>query len=207
MAELHQKQARSQQTYSLLLENAMEVLSGDSPENLRIPEICRECATNSASAYYHFGSKEGLVTKAYVELFRQSSEPDIAGLELLAEIATSGTEVISLFLGSITNPATSEERKKNRNIRSRVYAAALTNTELAKELVVIQDKYLTRATGAVETLQQKGLANKALSARQSAVLLESLFVSRSTNDTHLTPESDESWAQIIVEVLQRFLIN
>jgi len=207
MPPLRQQQARSKQTHALLLKAAVELLRDESPENLRIPEICKDCDTNSASAYYHFGSKEGLVTRAYVELFKELSEPDIAGFELLAEIVTSPAEIIPLFTHSITNPVTSDERKKSRNIRSRIYAAALTNPELAGELAVLQDEYLARTTGAMETLQRKGLANQALSAHQFAVLLESLFIARSSNDAHMSPESDESWAQISVEVINRFLIQ
>ena len=207
MLPLHQKQARSQQTYAMLLESAVKVLRTSSPEELRIPQICKECDTNSASAYYHFGSKEGLVTKAYVELYKQNRLPDVEGFELMAEIATSAKDVIFIFHGAITDPATSQERKNSRNIRSRVYAAALVNPELAKELADLQDEYLARTTTAMEIFQRKGLANQSLSAHQFAVLLESLFVSRSINDTHAVPESDESWAQIAVEVLNRFLIH
>ena len=207
MLPLHQKQARSQQTYAMLLESAVKVLRTSSPEALRIPQICKECDTNSASAYYHFGSKEGLVTKAYVERYKENRQPDVEGFELMAEIATSAKDVIFIFHGAITDPATSQERKNSRNIRSRVYAAALVNPELAKELADLQDEYLARTTTAMEIFQRKGLANQSLSAHQFAVLLESLFVSRSINDTHAVPESDESWAQIAVEVLNRFLIH
>ena len=207
MSPLRQQQLRSQQTHALLLECAMKVLRTSSPEELRIPEICKECDTNSASAYYHFGSKEGLVTKAYVGLYKQNRLPDVEGFELMAEVATSPKEVIQLFTGSITDPSTSEERKNSRNIRARVYAAALVNHELAKELADLQDEYLARATKAMETFQRKGIASQSLSAHQYAVLLESLFVSRSINDTHANPESDESWAQIAVELLNRFLIH
>ena len=207
MSPLRQQQARSQQTHALLLKAATEVLRSESPENLRIPEICKECETNSASAYYHFGSKEGLVTKAYLELFKQNREPDVAGFELMAQTATSSKQVIELFTLMITDPSTIEERKNSRNIRSRIYAAALTNPELAKEMAVLQDEYLARNTKAMEAFQRKGIANQLLSAHQFAVLLESLVVSRSINDSHATPETDESWAQIAVEVLNRFLIQ
>ena len=207
MSPLRQQQARSQQTHALLLKAATEVLRSKSPENLRIPEICKECETNSASAYYHFGSKEGLVTRAYLELFKENREPDVAGFELMAETATSSKQVIELFTLIITDPSTIEERKNSRNIRSRIYAAALTNSELAKELAVLQDEYLARNTKAMEAFQRKGIANQVLSAHQFAILLESLVVSRSINDSHATPETDESWAQIAVEVLNRFLIQ
>ena len=207
MTPLHQQQARSQQTHAILLTAAMDVLRVSSPESLRIPEICKECGTNSASAYYHFGSKEGLVTKAYLELFKQNREPDVAGFELMAQTATSSKQVIDLLTLIITNPSTIEERKNSRNIRSRIYAAALTNPELAKEMAVLQDEYLARNTKAMETFQRKGIANQVLSAHQFAVLLESLVVSRSINDSHATPETDESWAHIAVEVLNRFLIQ
>ena len=207
MLPLHQKQARSQQTYAMLLESAVKVLRTSSPEELRIPQICKECDTNSASAYYHFGSKEGLVTKAYVELYKENRQPDVEGFELMAEVATSAEQMINIFVDAITSPASSQERKISRNIRSRVYAAALVNPELAKELADLQDEYLARTSKAMETFQRKGLANQSLSAHQFAVLLESLFVSRSINDTHAVPESDESWAQIAVEVLNRFLIH
>ena len=207
MSPLRQQQARSQQTHALLLKAATEVLRSESPENLRIPEICKECETNSASAYYHFGSKEGLVTKAYLELFKENREPDVAGFELMAQTATSSKQVIELFTLIITDPSTIEERKNSRNIRSRIYAAALTNPELAKEMAVLQDEYLARSTKAMEAFQRKGIANQVLSAHQFAVLLESLVVSRSINDSHATPETDESWAQIAVEVLNRFLIQ
>ena len=207
MTPLHQQQARSQQTHAILLTAAMDVLRVSSPESLRIPEICKECGTNSASAYYHFGSKDGLVTKAYLELFKQNREPDVAGFELMVQTATSSKQVIELFTLIITDPSTIEERKNSRNIRSRIYAAALTNPELAKEMAVLQDEYLARNTKAMETFQRKGIANQALSAHQFAVLLESLVVSRSINDSHATPETDESWAHIAVEVLNRFLIQ
>jgi len=206
MTTTRQKQARSKETYEQLLTGAMNVLRTSSPEELRIPTICKECDTNSASAYYHFGSKEGLVTKAYLELFKQNREPDVAGFELMAETATSSKQVIELFTLIITDPLTIEQRKNSRNIRSRIYAAALTNPELAKEIAVLQDEYLARNTKAMEAFQRKGIANQVLSAHQFAVLLESLVVSRSINDSHATPETDESWAQISVEVLNRFLI-
>jgi len=207
MTPLHQQQARSQQTHAILLTAAMDVLRVSSPESLRIPEICKECGTNSASAYYHFGSKDGLVTKAYLELFRQGREPDVASFELLAEIATSASEVLALFVESITNPSTSEERKSGRNIRSRVYAAALVNPELFQELAQLQSQYLARVTKAMEIFQRKGIVRKSLSAHQLAVLLEGLLVSRSVNDTYSEPTTDESWAQIAVEVLNSFLVH
>jgi len=207
MTPLHQQQARSQQSHAILLTAAMDVLRVSSPESLRIPEICKECGTNSASAYYHFGSKDGLVTKAYLELFRQGREPDVASFELLVEIATSASEVLALFVESITNPSTSEERKSGRNIRSRVYAAALVNPELFQELAQLQSQYLARVTRAMEIFQLKGIVRKSLSAHQLAVLLEGLLVSRSVNDTYSEPTTDESWAQIAVEVLNSFLVH
>ena len=207
MTPTRQKQARSQETYAQLLTGAMDVLRTSSPEELRIPSICKECDTNSASAYYHFGSKEGLVTKAYIELYKQNRLPDVEGFELMAEVATSTKQIIEIFVDSITNPISSQERKNSRNIRSRIYASALVNPDLASELADLQDEYLARNTRAMETFQRKGLANQSLSAHQFAVLLESLVVSRSINDTHANPESDESWAQIAVEVLNRFLTH
>ena len=207
MSPLRQQQARSRETHALLLESAMKVLRNQSPEELRIPSICKECDTNSASAYYHFGSKDGLVTKAYIELYKENREPDVAGFELMAETATSSKEILMLFRAIITDPATEEERKNSRNIRSRIYAAALTNPDLAKELVVLQDEYLARNAQAMETFQRKGIVNQALSSHQFGVLLESLVVSRSINDTHAMPETDESWAQISVEVLNNFLVQ
>ena len=207
MTPTRQKQARSQETYAQLLTGAMDVLRTSSPEELRIPSICKECDTNSASAYYHFGSKGGLVTKAYIELYKQNRLPDVEGFELMAEVATSTKQIIEIFVDSITNPISSQERKNSRNIRSRIYAAALVNPDLASELADLQDEYLARNTRAMETFQRKGLANQSLSAHQFAVLLESLVVSRSINDTHANPESDESWAQIAVEVVNRFLTH
>ena len=206
MQELRQQQARSQQTYAQLLTGAMDVLRTSSPEELRIPDICKECNTNPASAYYHFGSKEGLVTAAYIELYKENRLPDVEGFELMAQVATSAKDVILIFVDAITNPATSQERKNSRNIRARVYAASLVNPDLASELADLQGEYLARTTKAMEVFQRKGIANQSLSAHQFAVLLESLFVSRSINDTHANPESDESWAVIAVEVLNRFLI-
>ena len=207
MQELRQQQARSQQTYAQLLTAAMDVLRTSSSEDLRIPDICKGCNTNSASAYYHFGSKEGLVTAAYIELYKQNRLPDVEGFELMAEVATSPKQIIDIFVDSITNPVSSQERKNSRNIRSRIYAAALVSPDLASELAGLQDEYLARNTRAMETFQRKGLANQSLSAHQFAVLLESLVVSRSINDTHANPESDESWAMIAVEVLNHFLIS
>lgn len=206
MQELRQQQARSQQTYAQLLTAAMDVLRTSSSEDLRIPDICKGCNTNPASAYYHFGSKEGLVTAAYIELYKENRLPDVEGFELMAQVATSAKDVILIFVDAITNPATSQERKNSRNIRARVYAASLVNPDLASELADLQDEYLARTTKAMEVFQRKGIANQSLSAHQFAVLLESLFVSRSINDTHVNPESDESWAVIAVEVLNRFLI-
>ena len=206
MQKLRQQQARSQQTYAQLLTGAMDVLRTSSPEELRIPDICKECNTNPASAYYHFGSKEGLVTAAYIELYKENRLPDVEGFELMAQVATSAKDVILIFVDAITNPATSQERKNSRNIRARVYAASLVNPDLASELADLQGEYLARTTKAMEVFQRKGIANQSLSAHQFAVLLESLFVSRSINDTHANPESDESWAVIAVEVLNRFLI-
>ena len=207
MQELRQQQARSQRTYAQLLTAAMDVLRTSSSEDLRIPDICKGCNTNSASAYYHFGSKEGLVTAAYIELYKQNRLPDVEGFELMAEVATSPKQIIDIFVDSITNPVSSQERKNSRNIRSRIYAAALVSPDLASELAGLQDEYLARNTRAMETFQRKGLANQSLSAHQFAVLLESLVVSRSINDTHANPESDESWAMIAVEVLSHFLIS
>ena len=113
MQELRQQQARSQQTYAQLLTAAMDVLRTSSSEDLRIPDICKGCNTNSASAYYHFGSKEGLVTAAYIELYKQNRLPDVEGFELMAEVATSPKQIIDIFVDSITNPVSSQERKNS----------------------------------------------------------------------------------------------
>ena len=205
MPSRRQQQSRAQMTYNVLLESAKSFLGSSSPDALRIETICRECDTNTASAYYHFGSKEGLITKAYVELFREHREPDVAGLEYLTQVASTVDEVIDVLLLRITNPLTSESRKISRNIISRVFAAALTDPDLALELAEMQKNFLNRVATAIEMFLQKAETTNTLSPHQLAIVLMTMAVGRSMNDTFADAESDESWADISNAVMRTLL--
>jgi len=205
MNSRRQQQSRAQMTHDVLLESAKSFLGRSSPDALRIETICRECDTNTASAYYHFGSKEGLIRKAYVELFRENSEPDVAGFEYLTQIASSVDEVVDAVVASIINPLTSEARKVNRNIVSRIFAASLTDPDLASELAEMQKNLSNRAATAIEKLQQRLGFKSDLDPHQLAVILFTISVGRSMNDTYADPESDESWAQMSAALIRSLI--
>ena len=69
----------------------------------------------------------------------------------------------------------------------------------------MQKNFLNRVATAIEMFLQKAETTNTLSPHQLAIVLMTMAVGRSMNDTFADAESDESWADISNAVMRTLL--
>jgi len=198
------EQQRALEVKAALLSATAKALTDADESQLRLDSICKTATTTTMTVYYHFGSKDGLVEAAYLSLHDSLQEEDAVALELLAESVSSPKDLVDTFHAVLTDPSTSNERAKRRQLWFRIYAAALTRPDFKADLAERSATYTRRHAASIAKLQERGIIASELDAHQLAVLLATVTIGRSLNDVSSEPETDESWSGITTALIRYF---
>jgi AcrR family transcriptional regulator len=198
-------QQRSLETQATLIAAVVDFLQEKGEADFRVPEFAKATDTSVATLYYHFGSREGLLDAAYIEIFRQIMERQMTEVELLDQLVTTSEQIIAAFRWSISDPSTTEQRVRERQLVLRVVSAAAVRPAVREAFAKTQDRYHQRLTEVVANLQDRSVLNRRLSASQLSVVLTNTVLSRAIDDLSHAPQDNESWADITEALLRTFL--
>ncbi len=195
-------EGRAGSTRQLLIDaTARRLLECDESE-LRIADICEDTGFSSSVIYSNFRSRQGLIDATFLQLYDDRARRYV---ELLRENTSDADSLDSLLafyrVGATATPVQGT-LKDFRRIRLRISTAALSRPELQRAFVPVQEEHLRRMAALIEEVQGRGVFGHRLNGRQVAVLLEGFSFSRALDDISLHPESEESWMQILLLVLE-----
>ena len=194
------KQRRSIPVMNSVLDAVAERLVAGDETQIRIPEICEATGVNYGSVYHHFGSREGVIEAAYVMIFSELVDVDIAWLDQLSMSADTFDDFVSAVAPLVEVMSSGERRRERRALRLRIVAAAQTRPELHALIGETQVRITEGLTKVVEYGQERGWLRTDLSAHSIAVLMQAMVFGRSLDDVSSSPIDDVEWGMAMTVV-------
>lgn len=157
-------------THGAILEVAIDLLAESTPSGMTINEVCKRAGVRPPAIYYHFGSKEGLVSAAveavggtWLEALREQLPPEGTFEETLAAALDGWQALIESRIRPIkllisVQLESAESSTEIREALQRVYDRARTIIRLG----------IATSTGAPESLD--GITETVLGLVQAAAI-------------------------------------
>ena len=187
------KQGRSTPVMQAVLEAVEARLMTTDESLIRIPDICDETGINYGSVYHHFGSREGVIDAAYIKMFNEFMDEDIAFIRSAIEDVKNADDVLSVFAKFGETAFMTEERSNRRMMRARIVAAAATRPQLKLSIGLSQNRVTEEISQLFEILQQRGVVKEDVPARSVAVVLQVFLLGRVLDDISINPLSNEEF--------------
>ncbi len=189
-------QLRDGSPRSALLGAAIRRLIHDDETSIRVLQISGEIGMSPSVVYSNFGSRQGLVDAAYLQIFRSVTNASYATIDAIAATVDSAGAMAARW----TPGAESEERLHRqsirRRVRLRVVAASLTRRRLSREVNHERERYQQASTALFADLQRRSILPTSLSAKQLAVVHEGLNLIRAVDETMPSPLSADEWNEV-----------
>jgi AcrR family transcriptional regulator len=200
-------QARAKETKSLLLNRVVELLWEHEEEFVTIPLITAATQMNTATIYYHYGSRHGLIDAAYATMYRDVMLVDVRNLSENLDHISSSDGFLEAVRGFLTNPTTKELRQRRRELMLRIYGAAASRSDLKRLIGQLQIDETTELAAMLQRLHERGWLAPVYSSEQLAIVIRGLILSRGYEEISPHPISDESWADLIMAFFSTIIIN
>ena len=191
-------------TKRLILDAAILDMEATGEVSLRISSILEKTGTTNGALYHHFGSREQLVQDVIAERFLGTVT---SGLRAFSEGLEQVTSTESLFaylrqeLVRIGTPSVLQQRIR----RFSAMGAALTRPGVIERIVKDQALYFDLAGETLAQLQQQGIMNTEIDAREFAAWFLGLALSRLLSDLDPISKPDESWTEFTYAALLTIL--
>ncbi|MFI5036000.1 MAG: TetR/AcrR family transcriptional regulator [Acidimicrobiales bacterium] len=195
-------EGRSGSTRQTLIDATAARLRVTDESELRIADVCEDTGLSSSVIYSNFRSRQGLIDATFLTMYDDLARRYVELLQHNTADAVSLDSLLAFYRVGEGQAPVQETLREFRRIRLRVSTAALARPELQRAVVQVQEDHVSRMSGLIEDLQARGLLGRGLRARQLAVLLEGFSFGRALDDISLHPESDASWYQMLVLVLE-----
>jgi AcrR family transcriptional regulator len=122
---------RAESTRRILLDATAARLANTDESELRIADICRDTGFSSSVIYSNFGSRQGLIDAAFLEMYDERSRRYIDLLRQNTATADSMSTLVAFYRVDGDDPIAAN-LKEFRRIRLRVSTAALAREELRR---------------------------------------------------------------------------
>jgi len=191
-------------TKRLILDAAILDMEATGEASLRISSILERTGMTNGALYHHFGSREQLVQDVIAERFLGTV---ISGLRTFSQGLSRATSTESLFvflrqeLERIGTPSVRQQRIR----RFGAMGAALSRPEVIERIVKDQALYFDLAGETLTQLQQQGIMNTEIDAREFAAWFLGLSLSRLLSDLDPISKPDESWTEFTYAALLTIL--
>ena len=188
-------QLRDGSARALLLGAAIRRLIDGDEASIRVLDISNEISMSPSVIYSNFGSRQGLIDAAYLEIYRSVTA---ASYRVIDEIASSSdaTALAARWSPGFDTEERLHRQAVRRRVRLRVLAAAITRRRLQRDVVREREAYQASLTSMFADLQRRGVLVTTLSARQLAVVHEGLDLVRAIDETMPTPLSADEWNEV-----------
>lgn len=188
---------RASATRRALIEATARRLEASDESELRIADVCADTGYSSSVIYSNFGSRQGLVDAALLDMFDRYSRAYTDLVAGYTRDATTLEEMLDFYTDPVKRDRIAGALARFRQIRLRVSTAALSRPDLRREWHPVYADYLDRMAALVQRGQDTGVIGRRLSAHELAVLLEALAYGRALDGASLAPLADRSWLTIV----------
>lgn len=187
------KQGRSTPVMQAVLDAVAHRLMTTDESLIRIPDICDETGINYGSVYHHFGSREGVIDAAYIKMFNEFMDEDIAFIRAAVERIRTTDDVLTSFAEFGENVFLAEGRDKRRMMRARIVTAASMRPALKLSIGLSQDRLTKELAVLFAALQERGIMKEEIPAHSAAVILQVFILGRVIDDISIEPLTNEQF--------------
>jgi len=132
-------------TIKVLIEATIEQLSEVGEAGFRLGAVMRDTGVPTGSVYHHFGSREGLLAAARIEMFARSVDEDLELLDAGLRTPASHDEFMAAIDRLIVH-TNGEDRLPRRVQRAEVIGMAATNPSVAEAVGGQQRRLVEKLT-------------------------------------------------------------
>jgi len=191
-------------TKRLILDAALADMEATGEASLRINSILEKTDTTNGALYYHFGSREQLVQDVIAERFLGTVTSGLRAFSRgLAQVTS--TESLFVFLRQELVRIGTPPIRQQRIRRLGAVGAALPRPEVIERIVKDQALYFDLAGETLAQLQQQGIMNAEIDAREFAAWFLGLSLGRLLSDLDPISKPDESWTEFTYAALVTIL--
>lgn len=189
-----------------LIDAAIAIIAEKGESALRMSDIAAMVGIKQPSIYHFFPSREDLVVAAHRERFRRSIVDVIDTLAIHVADATTREEFVASAIRGLRF-ALSDDRKGQREIRVALFAKAITNPDLLRE---INDSSLEANQGFAEILgkaQQRGWIRDDVPPMTLAIWVRSLIFGRYLLEIDSSRYDGEGWTELTTAAIEATLLD
>jgi AcrR family transcriptional regulator len=180
VAPERQRAKRRRPNLNEIVDVTMELLLEHGEGGFRIEDLIERTGVSKSSLYLHFGSRDGLIAKACLEIFSRQVTANVdAIIDALESISTPAE--FKVIIPQIIATVTAQEDAIRWN-RTMVMAAARHRPDMWEELGKAQMRFNGALEESIRTLQERRILRADVSARELALMVQALPFGRVLRD-------------------------
>jgi AcrR family transcriptional regulator len=207
VAPERQRAKRRRPNLNEIVDVTMELLLEHGEGGFRIEDLIDRTGVSKSSLYLHFGSRDGLIAQACLEIFSRQVTANVdAIIDALDSITTSAE--FKVILPQIIAAVTAQEDAIRWN-RAMVMAASRHRPDLWEELGKAQMRFNGALEESIRGLQERGVVKADIEARELALLVQALPFGRVFRDLDpvMGARKLEEWNSLLQRVYFSFLVD
>lgn len=193
--------AHESSTRQLLIEATSHRLWSVDESDLRILDICKETNLSTSVIYGHFGSRQGLIDAALLDLFAQVTDEITQTLRLAAVGPHPTGSFVDTFYSFLVSAEYEHSITRQRQMFFRVSATALSRSSIRPGFLELYSDFTARVDDIFSDLVARGLLGEHLSGHQWAVFFESQMLSRAFYDLISRWDQLDDWTHVANQLL------
>ena len=200
-----QRAKRRRPNLNEIVDVTMELLLEHGEGGFRIEDLIDRTGVSKSSLYLHFGSRDGLLAKACLEIFSRQVTANVDTIiEALESIATPADfkVIIPQIIAAVT-----EQDDAIRWNRAMVMAASRHRPDLWEELGKAQMRFNGALEESISGLQERGVVKPDVVPRELALLVQAVAFGRVFRDLDpvMGARRLEDWNSLLQTVYFAFL--
>lgn len=200
-----QRAKRRRPNLNEIVDVTMELLLEHGEGGFRIEDLIERTGVSKSSLYLHFGSRDGLIAKACLEIFSRQVTANVDSIiDALESISTPAE--FKVIIPQIVASVTAQEDSIRWN-RAMVMAAARHRPDLWEELGKAQMRFNGALEESIHGLQERGVLKAEVVPRELALLVQALPFGRVLRDLDpmMGARRLDDWNTLLEFVYVKFL--
>jgi AcrR family transcriptional regulator len=193
-------------TKRLLVEATSEFLENKSPSEILAEDVLEKSGVSKGSLYHHFEDLQDLVETAQV--YRYSMWIDASIEYITRNVLTSQSKnELRTALKNLTVLTQSDERKSARAERALALAASHDSPRMAKQMGKETQRLTDSLTDIIQELKNKELMKSTIDSKTAATFIQAYTLGKIVNDYSPTAVDENSWVDLIMDIVDHTFLN
>jgi AcrR family transcriptional regulator len=192
-------------TYEKILTTAVEVLIEQGFDRFNVQDVLDRADVSRGTLYHHYGDVDALIESALAASYARENRANVAAVAALVERCKTPTE----FRREVKR-LTEQFAESPSSVRiRRVHTIALCQTRpyLDEAIRAEQDAITAEWTELIQNAQSRGFIRADVDAREGALLVQGIHISRIVDEVSSEPLSNAIWARFVFSVLETMLLD